>query len=92
MILSIDPINVFLQIIATDVTIDLDVWYNVTIRGLAQGRTGYALEINGNRAMTVDEDFTEFSLDSLNGMLYIGGHPNLMAIEVSNYTERLITA
>lgn len=83
MILQIDPYPTDLQIIAMDVTIELDVWYNVTIRGLAQGRTGYTLEINGDRAITVDEDFTEFSVDSLNGMLYIGGHPNPTATQVS---------
>lgn len=58
-------------------------WYNVTISGLAQGRSNYVLEINGNRTTTIDEDFTEFNLSTLNGMLYIGGHPNPMAIEVS---------
>ena len=65
-------------------------WYNVTIRGLVQGRTNYVLEINGNRAMTVDEDFTEFNLNTLNGELYIGGHPNPMEIEVSTHREGLI--
>lgn len=57
-------------------------WYNVTITGLAQGHSNYSLEINGNRATTVDEDFTQFNLSALNGMLYIGGHPNPMDIQV----------
>ena len=65
-------------------------WYNVTIRGLVQGRANYILEINGNRAMTVDEDFMEFNLNTLNGELYIGGLPNPMEIEVSTHKEGLI--
>ena len=59
-------------------------WYNVTITGLNQGRSNYVLEINGNRTTTIDEDFTEFNLSNLNGMLYIGGHPDPMTIEVSD--------
>lgn len=76
-----------LQIIATNIGIELDVWYNVTIRGLAEGRSNYTLEVNGYRATTIDEDFTEFNLSSLNGMLYIGGHPDPMEIEVSKETD-----
>lgn len=71
------------QIIATDVAIEVDVWYNVTITGLAGGHTNYTIEINGNRTATDAEDFTQFNLSSLNGMLYIGGHPNSTEVEVS---------
>lgn len=59
-------------------------WYNVTIRELRLGHTNYVLEINGDRAVTVDEDFTQFNSSNLNGMLYIGGHPNPMGIMVSS--------
>lgn len=76
-------LHCFLQIIATDVYIDLDVWYDVTIRGLAEGHSNYVLEINGNMTTMIHEDFTQFNLSSLNGMLFIGGHPNPMEIEVS---------
>jgi len=76
----------FLQIIATDVSIELDMWYNVTFRGLGLGHANYILEINGDRVATVDEAFTQFNLSTLNGILYIGGHPNPMEIVVSSYS------
>lgn len=61
------------------------VWYTVELVGLNQGGSSLSLLINGQVVQLSSSTFPGVSFNNFNGPLYIGGHPSLATVGVSDY-------
>ena len=64
-----------------------DTWHTVELRGLGQGVSGFSVAIDNQTIpyTSSQKDFVGVDFSSLNGLLYIGGHPSFAAIRVKNH-------
>ena len=66
------------------------VWYTIEILGLGVGGTQLSLSINGEAVSISNLRFPAIIFSNFNGPLYIGGHPSLPSIRVSNLANKCL--
>ena len=59
-------------------------WHEVTLRNIGRGSAALQVSVNGvgTEHTTTSGIDTQLDLQLLDGPLYIGGHPNILEVEV----------
>ena len=73
----------YLQIIQTESSLLLNSWYKLDLLGLNQGSLGFSILLNNQSVSVQSDSFEGINFEVLNGPLYVGGHPNPLALQVS---------
>ena len=71
-----------LQISSIGLAFLRDLWYEVELLGLGQGSSGFMLIVDGQTVAHTQPEFSGIDFNIFSGPLYIGGHPELAAIQV----------
>lgn len=64
-------------------------WYRLDLLRLNEGSSGFSLLLNNESLSVQSDNFEGIDFEVLDGPLYIGGHPNPVAIRVREGGKQL---